>query len=115
MVQLKSNLGAFFFPRNAEGLEHATPEEFAEIEISPSGYGLHFPKLDADLYLPALLEGVFGSERWMASHMGMCGGNRKSVAKAMAARQTGRKTVVQGKKKRSQRLDSKCLEDSFTT
>jgi hypothetical protein len=26
-----------------------------EIEITPSGFGIHFPKLDADLYVPGLL------------------------------------------------------------
>jgi len=61
VIQLSSNLGIFFSPRDAEGLEHATSAQLAEIEISPSGYGIHFPKLDAYLYLPALLEGVFGS------------------------------------------------------
>ncbi len=91
VVQLSSNLGIFFSPRDAEGLESATPEELSEIEISPSGYGLHFPKLDADLYLPALLEGVFGSERWMASRMGLRGGKSRSEAKTTAARENGKK------------------------
>lgn len=91
VIQLNSNLGIFFSPRYAEGLQHATPEQLTEIKISPSGYGLHFPKLDADLYLPALLEGVFGSERWMASHMGMRGGQSRSAAKTMAARENGKK------------------------
>ena len=91
VVQLNSNLGIFFSPRDAEGLEHATPEQLAAIEISPSGYGLHFPKLDADLYLPALLKGVFGSERWMASRMGVRGGKSRSAAKTMAARENGKK------------------------
>ncbi len=91
VVQLSSNLGIFFSPRDAEGLENATPEQLNEIEISPSGYGLHFPKLDADLYLPSLLEGVFGSERWMASRMGMRGGKSRSEAKTTAARENGKK------------------------
>ncbi len=91
VIQLSSNLGIFFSPRDAEGLEHATPAQLDEIEISPSGYGIHFPKLDADLYLPALLEGVFGSERWVASRMGMRGGSSRSAAKTMAARTNGRK------------------------
>jgi hypothetical protein len=39
----------------------------SKIEISPSGLGLHFPAIDADLYLPALLDGFLGSRRWMAS------------------------------------------------
>lgn len=91
VVELTSNLGIFFSPRDAEGLEQATPEQLEEIQISPSGYGLHFPQLDADLYLPSLLEGVFGSERWMASRMGMRGGQSRSAAKTMAARENGKR------------------------
>ena len=64
VVQLSSNLGIFFSPRIAEGLESATPEQLSVIEISPSGYGIHFPELDADLYVPGLLAGVFGSKTW---------------------------------------------------
>ncbi len=91
VIRLTSNLGIFFSPRDAEGLEDASPAELENIEISPSGYGIHFPKLDADLYLPALLEGVFGSERWIASRMGRRGGRSRSEAKAAAARANGRK------------------------
>jgi hypothetical protein len=36
------------------------------IEISPSGLGLNFPALDADLYVPALLQGLLGSQAWMS-------------------------------------------------
>ncbi|MBR5949894.1 MAG: DUF2442 domain-containing protein [Actinomycetaceae bacterium] len=50
----------------AEGLAGAAPGDLAEIEISPAGLGLHWPRLDADLYVPALLQGVFGSQAWMA-------------------------------------------------
>jgi hypothetical protein len=60
------------------------------IEISPSGLGLHFPALDVDLYLPALLEGYLGSRQWMASAMGKAGGCVTSDAKARASRANGR-------------------------
>jgi hypothetical protein len=54
-----------FAPEDAQGLENARPSQLKEIEISPSGFGLHFPALDADLYVPALLEGFLGSKSWM--------------------------------------------------
>ena len=88
VVQLSSNLGIFFSPRDAEGLEHATVEELQDVEITPSGYGLHFPQLDADLYVPALLEGMFGSERWMAQRAaqpGIRNTRRAKPLKAMAS------------------------------
>ena len=80
------------FPANlAEGLAGASPQDLAEIEISPAGLGLHWPKIDADLYVPALLQGVFGSTRWMAAQLGMSGGKVRTEAKAAAARKNGRK------------------------
>ena len=66
VIQLSSNMGLFFSPRDAQGLQDASAEDLSEIEISPSGYGIHFPRLDADLYLPGIMEGKLGSERWMA-------------------------------------------------
>ena len=69
-IRLSSNLKVSFSPRDAQGLEEATPSQLQEIEISPSGFGIHFPKLDADLYLPAILQGFLGSRSWMASRLG---------------------------------------------
>ncbi len=43
-------------------LHRLTPVNLTEIVISPAGLRLHRPKLDADLYVPALLHGVFGSK-----------------------------------------------------
>jgi hypothetical protein len=69
VVRLSSGLDIGFSPHDTQGLETAKPAQLDPIEISPSGLGLHFPKVDADLYLPALLEGVFGARRWMAARM----------------------------------------------
>ncbi len=74
----------------AQGLSGARGVDLSEIEITPTGLGLHWPRLDADLYLPALLEGVFGSRRWMAQAMGRAGGRSSSSAKQAAARSNGR-------------------------
>ncbi|MBQ1763160.1 MAG: DUF2442 domain-containing protein, partial [Aquincola sp.] len=61
-----------------------------EIEVSPSGLGLHVPALDADLYLPALLDGFFGSRKWMAASLGQAGGRASTQAKAAASRANGK-------------------------
>jgi hypothetical protein len=91
VIRLSTGLDVAFSPRDAQGLEKATPAQLAEIEISPSGFGIHFPKLDADLYLPSLLLGFLGSRNWMASRLGALGGRSKSAAKAVAARNNGRR------------------------
>jgi Protein of unknown function (DUF2442) len=90
VVHLNTNLDVAFAPQDVEGLEDASPAQLEPIEISPSGFGIHFPKLDADIYIPALLQGFLGSESWTAKRLGERGGKSKSVAKASAARQNGR-------------------------
>ena len=74
-----------------EGLSDALPTALAHIEISPTGTGLYWPDLDVDLYVPALLQGLFGTRRWMASLLGQTGGRVRSEAKTRAARANGRK------------------------
>src|SRR4051794_4249718 len=90
VVELGPGAELAFSPRDAQGLEAATPEDLAEIAIDPPGFGLHFPKLDADLYLPALLEGLLGSKAWAASRMGQAGGRARTPAKQAASRANGR-------------------------
>ena len=90
VVRLATGLDVAFSPGDAQELESATPEQLRTIEITPSGLGLHFPKLDADLYLPALLDGYMGSRSWAASRLGEEGGKARSPAKAAAARANGR-------------------------
>jgi hypothetical protein len=90
VLALSSGIDVMFSPDKAQGLQGAKPAQLAAIEISPSGLGLHFPKLDADLYLPALLDGWLGSRRWMAARMGERGGRVRSAAKRAASRENGK-------------------------
>lgn len=91
VISLSSGLDISFRPEDAQGLETAQREDLASIEVSPSGQGIHFPKLDADLFVPALLEGLLGSKAWMAARIGAEGGRSRSDAKAAAARSNGRR------------------------
>ena len=72
-------------------LAGADPEALTKIEISLSGLALHWPSLDADVYVPGLMQGEFGTKRWMAAQLGAAGGRAKTAAKAAAARQNGAK------------------------
>ncbi len=91
VVELNTGVEVTVPTRQLEGLTQASPEDLAEIELSPSGLGLHWPRLDADLSVPGLLAGIFGSRQWMASLMGQAGGRVRSASKAEAARANGRK------------------------
>lgn len=63
VISLSSGLELEFSPHIVESLSEAKPVDLMDIEISPTGLGLHFPKLDADLYVPSLLDSVFGSRQ----------------------------------------------------
>ena len=65
VLRLNNGLEVMFAPSDAEGLAGARAEQLACIELSGGGLGLHFPLLDADFSVPAMLEGRFGSDRWM--------------------------------------------------
>lgn len=84
-----------FKPWLAQGLEEATPEQLAEVEILGSGTGLHWESLDADLGIDELLAGRYGSRAHMArvaaKLTGKAGGSKTSEAKAAAARANGAK------------------------
>ena len=78
----------FAFPaRLGEGLEDASDEHLAQVELQGNGYGLHWEALDADLSVPGLLAGLFGTQ----AHMARQAGRATSPAKAAAARSNGLK------------------------
>lgn len=86
-----SNGSTFSFPPNlAQGLAQAQPADLADIEVTPLGVGLHWPKLNADLTVEGLLLGMFGSRSWMRAHAAKAG-SVKSAAKTRAAQANGAK------------------------
>lgn len=48
-----------------QDLHKATADQLEQIELSPSGEGLHWPALDVDLWIPALQQGLYGTAAWM--------------------------------------------------
>jgi hypothetical protein len=71
-------------------LAGASPDELAQVEVTPSGEGLHWETLDVDLSIPALMVGIFGTKAWMAE-LGSRGGSVTSTTKAKAARKNGKR------------------------
>jgi hypothetical protein len=66
MVLLSNGLQLSIPIRLAQGLAGETAADLENIEISPAGLVLHWPKLKTDLYLPSLFDGMFGTRerRW---------------------------------------------------
>jgi hypothetical protein len=87
IVELTNGCTFAFPPKLAQGLEAATEEQLSQVEILGTGTGLHWEALDADLSIPGLLAGLFGTKAYMAQQAGRA----TSPAKAAAARANGTK------------------------
>ena len=87
IVDLTNGCTFAFPPRLAQGLEDATDDQLAALEVLGLGYGLHWEALDVDLSIPGLLAGIFGTKAFMARRAGQT----RSPAKAAAARANGAK------------------------
>ena len=83
---------AYAFPaRFIEDLQGATDDELEAIDIDGLGFNLHWPRLEVDLFVPALVSGVFGTRDWMAREFARRAGLSRSPAKVAAARSNGAK------------------------
>ena len=83
--------GSMTIPRRiVPGLVDAPASALGLIRVSPAGDALSWPSLDADVYVPGLVERAFGT-RLFARATGQRGGRRRSKAKAAAARANGSK------------------------
>jgi hypothetical protein len=90
VVELTSGVVTHIPARLLQVLADASPQDIADVTLSPQGTALHWEKLDADFSVAGLLAGVFGTQAWMAE-VGRKGGQAKSAAKAAAARANGQK------------------------
>ena len=71
-------------------LARASDAALANVEVAPSGIGLHWEQLDVDLTVAGLVRAAFGTRALMQA-AGAAGGRVRSAAKAIAARENGKK------------------------
>ena len=83
---------AYAFPAAlVQDLQGAADDDLADVQVDGMGFNLHWPALDADLYVPALVSGIFGTREWMGRELARRAGQATSPAKAAAARTNGAK------------------------
>lgn len=83
--------GTMTIPRSfILGLERQPASALVSVAVSPAGDALLWPAIDADVYVPGLVERAFG-HRLFAAAAGQRGGRRRTKAKAAAARRNGAK------------------------
>ena len=82
----------YAFPAQlVQDLQGASHDELANVQADGLGFDLHWPALDVDLYVPALVSGIFGTRDWMTKELARRAGQAKSSAKAAASRANGLK------------------------
>jgi len=91
VIELVNGCSYAFPAKLVQDLQGAADEELAQVEVDGLGFNLHWPSLDADLYVPGLLAGVFGTRDWMRRELARAAGRATSPAKAAAARANGAK------------------------
>jgi Protein of unknown function (DUF3532). len=78
---------AFLVPAGLlQGLEKAEADDIANVELLGET-GLHWPSLDVDFTIAGLMQGIFGTARFM--DVSRKGGQSRSAAKIAAARRNG--------------------------
>jgi len=91
VLDLANGCSYAFPPKLVQDLEGAAPDDLADVQVDGVGFNLHWPELDVDLYVPALVAGIFGTEAWMTRELARRAGRATSPAKAAASRMNGAK------------------------
>jgi hypothetical protein len=73
-----------------QGMGEASLEAIRDVRVIGGGTALHWPLLDLDFYVPALLKNKYGNMQWM-QHLGRKGGSAKTELKRKAAQENGAK------------------------
>lgn len=89
-ISLNNGVVLLIPPDLLQGLQNATASELRDCEIVAQGTGLRWEQRDADLGVPGLAAGIFGTKAWMSA-IGRNAGRVKSERKAAASRLNGKK------------------------
>lgn len=83
VLSLSDGTGRVLQRELLQGLQAGTRKQLANVELVGAGTGLHWPDLDADLLVEAVISGIYGNRQWM-SRIGQRGGSVRSKPKRHA-------------------------------
>lgn len=89
VVELVNGCTYMFPVELAQELADEDDEALSDVVVDGAGFNLHWSGIGADLYVPALVAGVFGTRDWMAKKWARAAGSATSPAKAAASRANG--------------------------
>lgn len=91
LVELSNGCVFAFPPRLVQGLEDASEADIACVEVLGVGFALNWEAPDVQVSLEGLMDGIFGTRRYMERMWAARAGRATSPAKAAAARANGSK------------------------
>lgn len=65
ILELKNGITVLLPCDLIQGIASAAPAEIAEVELGARGASLHWEKLDQDFSVNGLVNGIFGTQKWM--------------------------------------------------
>jgi hypothetical protein len=89
VVELVNGCAYAFPAQRVQDLHGASEADLSRVEVDGVGFNLHWPALDVDLYVPALVAGILGTRAWMAQEKARGLEQASALAKAPAARTNG--------------------------
>ena len=81
-----------------QGLREAAPEQIAKVKLGPRGASLHWAKLDVDFSVEGVVQGRFGTKKWMENLPELVAENNppmRRLTRAKTSSTNGRKRVRQ--------------------
>jgi Protein of unknown function (DUF2442) len=91
VIDLANGCAYAFHADRVQELRGASADDLANVAVDGAGFNLHWPTLDVDLYVSALVSGIFGTRARTVGELARIAGRTKSPTKAAAARANGAK------------------------
>ncbi|MFM9902973.1 MAG: DUF2442 domain-containing protein [Pyrinomonadaceae bacterium] len=97
VIKLRNGAKLVIPTKLIQGLQTEDESALGDIELFLDGTEIHWPTLDVQMYVKSLINGVFGTPRWIEqlkqhySTIGAKGGSIKSARKSESSRANGRK------------------------
>jgi hypothetical protein len=91
IVDLVNDCTFMFPPRYVQGLQSATVEDLSDLMILRAGFVISWERADVQISIQGLMDGIFGTKKFMQAELARKAGSATSPAKAGAARSNGAK------------------------
>ncbi len=114
VIELVNGAEAAIPAKLVQIFQGASDEQIRDVEIAVEGLYLRWKSLDEDLFVPNLLQGVYGTRKWMSTlneHLvaiAAIGGSSRSEIKRRASAENGKK----GGRPRKQQVIAGLVEPS---